>query len=432
MKFRKFIAATVSTMLILTAFTGCNQKSASSEAPVKPSAPQTSKLLNLTAELTPNKIETVPDITVKSPAMTDFGVRLFKACSKDGKNTLVSPLSVLSALAMTANGARGETLSQIEQLLGMPIDGLNTYIRSYTDSLPQSEKYHLNLANSVWFANDNPALTVKDSFLQKTVDYYGADIYKAPFKKASTLDDINSWVNEKTEQMIPEILSEIPADMIMCLINALAFEAEWVTPYDEDAVTPGTFTTESGESREAEFMNGKVAKYIEDDKAVGFIKNYIDGKYAFAALLPNNGVTVAEYLKTLSGEKLNQLLSNATNDDVYANIPKFETEYSIEMNNILKSLGMTEAFIPDKADFSALGEVKNSNIFIGNVIHKTFIAVAEKGTRAGAATAVAVSSATSFNPVKPKHIRLDRPFIYMLIDCETDIPFFIGTLYDLK
>ena len=285
-----------------------------------------------------------PDVQlseVNNIALTDFAVRLFQASVEEGKNTLISPLSVLSALAMTANGAKGETLSQMEAVLGMSTDKLNDYFSSYMKALPQGDKYKLNLANSIWFRDDE-RFTVNDDFLQINANYFDADIYKIPFENKA-VKDINNWVKEKTDGMIPEILDEIKKDDIMYLVNALAFEAEWSNIYTRDDVRRGTFTTEDGKKQEAEYMHGTEHIYLQDDHATGFVKYYKEGKYAFVALLPNEGVSVEEYVKGLDGEYLNTLLTNGLNTSVATTIPKFETESNLEMTDILREMGMKDA-----------------------------------------------------------------------------------------
>ncbi|MBQ4560302.1 MAG: serpin family protein [Tyzzerella sp.] len=372
-----------------------------------------------------------PDVQlseVNSIALTDFAVRLFQASVEEGKNTLISPLSVLSALAMTANGAKGETLSQMEAVLGMSTDKLNDYFSSYMKALPQGDKYKLNLANSIWFRDDE-RFTVNDDFLQINADYFDADIYKIPFENKA-VKDINNWVKEKTDGMIPEILDEIKKDDIMYLVNALTFEAEWANIYTRDDVRRGTFTTEDGKKQEAEYMHGTEHIYLQDDHATGFVKYYKEGKYAFVALLPNESVSVEEYVKGLDGEYLNTLLTNGLNTSVVTTIPKFETESNLEMTDILREMGMKDAFTPS-ANFSGLGTTTREYILIDRVLHKTFISVAEKGTKAGAATMVAVADGTSAM-LERKEVYLDRPFVYMLIDFESKVPFFIGTMMDLN
>lgn len=357
----------------------------------------------------------------------DFAVRLFKACAAEGENTLVSPLSVLCALSMTANGAEGETLAQMESVLGMTRDELNAFYRSYISMLPSMEKSKLQLANSIWFTNDE-RFTVNGDFLQTNADVFGADIYKAPFDE-STLQDINGWVEKNTDGMIPKILDKIPPEAVMYLINALAFDAEWDRIYKSNEVWNGEFTLEDGTKREAEFMHGDEYTYLNAGNAEGFMKFYSEGKYAFAALLPNEGVSVNELLASLDGAKLMEVLNGAEPETVVTAIPKFETEYSAELSEALTEMGMPDAFISELADLSGIGSSTAGNLYVSRVIHKTFISVDEKGTRAGAATAVEISDETAM--LTEHTVVLDRPFVYMLIDCETNLPFFIGTLMDV-
>ena len=380
--------------------------------------------------ITPNNVDALDDLSSQNADVTDFAIRLFKASNENGKNTLLSPLSVLCALAMTANGAEEETLAQMEEVLGMTTDELNLYLYSYMKNLPQGDKYKLSLANSIWFTEDE-RFTVKQDFLQTNADYYGADIYKAPFDK-QTLKDINNWVKQNTDGMIPEILDQIPPEAIMYLVNALAFEAEWSEIYEKHQVKDGEFTKEDGTKQEVKFMYGSEGTYFEDEKATGFMKRYKGGKYAFVAMLPNEGVSVSEYIASLDGESLNALLANPQYATVRTSIPKFETEYKVDMSDILQSMGMTEAFDMYNADFEGLGTSTDGNIYISRVLHKTFISVGEKGTKAGAVTIVDMKNGAAAEPTEPKEVYLDRPFVYMLVDCENNIPFFIGTMMDVN
>ena len=377
-------------------------------------------------------VDVLPDMDAGAAAAADFGVRLFKTSMEEGENTLISPLSVLYALAMTANGADGETLTQMEKVLGMDVDNLNSYMLAYLDLLPESQDYKMSLANSIWF-KDDPNFAVEQSFLQTNADYYGAGAYKAAFDEG-TRNDINNWVKEHTDGMIPEIIDEIPDEAIMYLVNALAFDAKWADEYEEHQIREGRFTMEDGIRQDVDMMHSEEHTYLEDDMATGFIKYYKDRKYAFVAMLPNEGVSVSQYVDSLTGEHLRELLNNPQDLTVFASIPKFETEYDIEMSEVLQEMGMTDAFDWRVADFSRLGtyNVDGMNICISRVLHKTFISVSERGTRAGAATAVEMVAEGAMEIVEFKEVVLDRPFVYMLIDCETNLPFFIGTMMNVN
>ncbi|MBO4848029.1 MAG: serpin family protein [Clostridia bacterium] len=375
------------------------------------------------------KEEIVFDFASSSKKAADFAVRLFKAGYENGENVLMSPLSVMSALAMTANGAKGDTRSQMEEVLGMSVEELNDFFTQYIPKLKNDDTTNIDIANSIWFTDD-PRFTVNEAFLQKNADHFAADIYRAPFD-GTTLRDINNWVKLKTHGMIPEILDKIDRDSaVMYLVNALAFEAEWPSVYRSTDVWKGDFTAEDGTKTSVDFMHGSESRFIADDLAKGFIKPYKGGKYAFAALLPNEGVSISDYIASLDGGKLLAMLSDPVETKVQTAIPKFETKYSSNMADLLASMGMPLAFDTFGADFTDLGTSTAGNIYINRVLHKTFIEVGERGTRAGAATVVEMNDSAMFIE-DIKEVILDRPFVYMLIDCETNLPFFIGALTDV-
>lgn len=367
------------------------------------------------------------DPPVKNVETADFAVRLLRNCMKPGENTLVSSLSVLTALAMTANGAAGETREQMEQTLNMTVQDMNAYLFRFTDPVHEE----LKLANSIWF-RDTEQLTVVPEFLETNANYYQADVYRAAFNTA-TIDAINNWVSTHTDGMIPKILGEISEDAVMYLVNALAFEAQWQSVYEDFQVQEGIFTTESGEKQAVQMMHSEEWGYLEDERATGFLKYYDGVKYGFAALLPKEGIPVEDYVRSLTGQSLHQLLKNRQDVYVFVSMPKFEAEFEADMGEILKAMGMEDAFDPEKADFSAMATSTEGNIAISRVLHKTRITVAEQGTKAGAATMVEMEATGAAPPQEePKEVILDRPFVYMVVDCEENIPILIGTMMDME
>ena len=357
-----------------------------------------------------------------------LSLRLLRQEMEDGENVLLSPLSILCALSMTANGARGETLAQMEQVLGMPVESLNAYLLACRKALPDEKKCRVSLANSIWFRDDD-SLTVEKDFLQTNAAWYEADLYQLPFDGAAC-KAINNWVSKKTGGMIPEILQEISPDAAMYLINALSFEAEWQTIYQEASIRDGVFTTEDGQQQTVPMMYSKEYRYLETGTATGFLK-YYDGKNcAFAALLPKEGVSLGSCIDSLTGEQLHDLLASPESVEVWAGIPKFESAYETNLCDTLEALGMTDAFDGQLADFSGIGSSTEGNLTISQVLHKARIAVDEKGTKAGAATAVVEEPAEA--PSDPKEVLLNRPFLYLLIDCREQFPVFIGTITTLE
>ncbi len=376
------------------------------------------------------KVTATSSVKVYSEDVYDYSARLFKTCTetaKEGENVLVSPLSTLLALSMTANGAQGKTLSEMEKALGNNVGKLNEFAYLYLKTLDKDDS--LKLADSVWFKVD-PAFSVKKNFLQMNADYYNADMYAENFDLQTT-KKINSWVNEKTDSMIPSILDESKApEGIMYLINALSFDAEWETPYEDYSVKDGEFTVNADEKKTVPFLNGIDHEYIEDANAVGFIKYYKGRRYAFAAILPNDGIGVNDYLASLDGAHLKEMVDKSDkNAVVLTSMPKLKVEYSEDLAlKVLPQMGIAQAFDVNNADFGKLGTYEGENIYIDTVIHKTHLVLDENGTKAGAATAVGLTYGAAL--VNTKEVNLNRPFIYMIIDCDANIPLFIGVMND--
>lgn len=357
----------------------------------------------------------------------DFAIRLFQKTRDDSKNSLISPLSVMLALSMTANGAKGETLTQTESLLGgdIPMETLNEYLYSYINALPSEKTAKLNVANSIWFRDNG--FTAENTFLQKNADYYGAAVYKSAFD-VKTLRDINNWVKKNTDGMIEKIIDDIDPDAVMYLINTVLFDAEWENIYKKDEVRDGTFTALDGTKRTASMMYSAEHLYLDDGKAIGFIKPYKNG-YSFVALLPNGDISLSDYVASMTGKSFVDTIKNAKDIPVETAIPKFSYNYDIEMSGALKALGMTLPFDSTKADFSALGSSDSGNIFISRVLHKAYIAVDEKGTKAGAATAADIKVTSDIGGLYS--VTLDRPFVYAVIDDAYGLPVFIGAVTDI-
>lgn len=370
-----------------------------------------------------------------SDGAVDFSLRLLRASREPGKNTVISPISVLYTLALVSNGADGETLAQLESALCADIDVLNAFLKTYYKKLGSSDKTKLALASSIWFKDDEN-FTVSSDFLRTNADYFDAGIYKAAFDK-STLRDINRLIEEQTDGMIKNMLDEIPQDAVMYLINAVSFDAQWASIYNKSSISSGIFTTADGEQLNAEFMYSSEYNYLSDQYATGFIKLYHGGRYAFAALLPNEGISVDEYLALIDGESLHRTLLSAQDIEVNAGLVKFKSDYDGILNDSLSKLGIVDAFSETAADFSRLGSVSSddSNIFISRFLHRSFITVDERGTKAGAASIAEASNDATMAPedgaAEIKVVILDRPFIYMVIDTEDRLPIFLGIIENL-
>lgn len=351
--------------------------------------------------------------------LMDFSLGLLKYSCDASQNVTISPVSVLSALAMTASGAEGETREEISQVMGAAPEELAGWLRDWQG------REGVILANSIWF-RDDPDLTVRESFLQTCRDEFSAGAYRSSFDQAA-VEEINNWVSDNTGGMIDGILNQIPEDAMVYLVSALTFEAQWAQPYTRDSVREGFFYPGDGTERLVKFMHSEEDAYLEGEGFTGFLRRYSGERYIFAALLPEENTTVEELLTSLDGDSLLDFIEHPSNTPIQAALPKFEMEYSAELSGVLKAMGMEAAFDSSRADFTSMATCRN-NLFVGKVLHKNFLSVAESGTRGGAATAIEVVEECI--PEEVRTIRLDRPFVYLILDQKTGFPVFLGTMMD--
>lgn len=365
-------------------------------------------------------------------AYASLAAELLKRCRDgEGDQVLVSPLSVLTALTMTANGADGETLAQMERVLGggMEIAELNRQLFRFYAGLSSAEDAFFSSANSVWVS---PHFRVEDGFLNTVGNLYFSEVIRKDFTESDAAELVNRWCEANTKEMIREVVTpdDFSVDTMLLLVNALCFDAKWEQQYDEEnEILKGVFRGTDGE-QEDDFLYGiEWMDYLEGETETGFVKPYKGGKYAFAALLPKSG-GLSAYLKTLDGGKWLSLLENAETCSVETKIPVFRQESDLKLKDALTAMGMTDAFTGD-ADFAPMGVCDDgSAVKIGKVIHKTFLELNNEGTRAAAVTAV-IMERESFE-VGDKTVVLDQPFVYAIIDVSTGLPIFFGTCENVK
>ena len=357
-----------------------------------------------------------------------FTLDIFKREFKEDENSLVSPYSIMQALAMTANGANGETK---KALGGLPIEDLDKYLATWRRNQPDSEECKLLTANSVWIRDNEVLIKPQPQFIQNVVDYFNAEVFKAPFDK-STVNDINSWVSDHTDEMIPSIIDDLPDICMMTLVNAVTFEAKWMEPYEEYQVQPFDFTAYDGSVKSVDMLCGSESIYLEDENSKGFMKYYDDSRYAFVAVLPDEDVNIKDYVDSLTVEKMAKLYDSQKNgyNSVVTRMPKFKYDCDMILNNTLVDMGMETAFNPDRADFYNMVTPDSLPLYISQVIHKTHIELDEYGTKAAAATAIMMCGGAGIQP-EIKEVFLDRPFVYAIVDTQAELPVFIGAVMDL-
>ena len=378
--------------------------------------------INLTKKVTANNVSGKNADDTFINAQADFAVNLFKknVSIDKNKNVLISPLSATLALAMAFNGADGETKKEFERLMGnITVEQLNEYLYSYINNLDASE-IKLNIANSIWIKN---GFNVKEDFLKANKNYYNSEVFGADFN-SDTVNDINKWASDNTDDMINKLLSDddITKDTVMCLINALLFDADWENQYSHTDATQ-TFTNINGEKKTVQTLKCSAYTYYDNEKATGFKKNYANNNFSFVALLPDGNIN--DYVSNLNGKELLETLNNPQEVTANTQMPEFTYECNYDMINLLSPLGVVSAFDESKADFSKI----SNDLYISKSIQKTKISVNEVGTKAAAVSTTFMTK--GFMSDREYEVVLDRPFIYMIVDNRTNLPIFIGAVMDI-
>ena len=366
-------------------------------------------------------------------ANTQFGFNLFNDIRKteQNRNIFISPFSVSVALAMTLNGASGETeqaMTNTLQLQGLGAEPINTGYAGLRHALQTSDpKVTLAIANSLWARQDVP---FKPDFLQRNTQFFGAEVSTLDFTDPNTLTTINQWVNTNTNGKITKILDEINRDAVLFLINAIYFKGSWQTEFDPSRTRDGTFHLATGDEKQVSMMTrtGDYSYYENhEEKFQAISLPYGEGRMSMYIFLPYRESDLNTFLDVLNIENWENWVSQFHEQEVFLSMPKFKLEYEKTLNNPLVSLGMGIAFAPGLADFSRMAdlEVLGKNLYIGEVLHKAVVEVNEEGTEAAAVTSVGIR-ATS---VPPAFI-VDRPFFFAIRDNETKTVLFMGTVVD--
>lgn len=364
-------------------------------------------------------------------AMNLFTETVSQTEDADKQNLMISPLSAMVCLAMIANGADGETKAQMEAVLGLPVDALNTFLYDYWSNLYTADDCKVEMADSVWF-NTTDRLEVKPAFLQSVADWYAAQAYAAPFDQ-STVKDVNNWCKDKTDGMIDKIIDRLSPDDMMILINALMFDAKWYTEYEKKDIRDRAFNNADGTTATVDMLYSEEHTFLWGDDFRAFTKAYKGSRYSFMGILPDEGVDMMTVAKGLTGDVWAQTWANREYRPVNAGIPEFSFDFETDMTETLKALGMTDLFHPVAADLAPMAVMKDgNNLYCGEVRQKTHIELDRNGTKAAAITWGIMKCGSAAPVDEPVTIILDRPFLYAIVDNYTGMPLFVGMVNQLS
>ncbi len=366
-------------------------------------------------------------------ATTKFSFKLYNQLLKQraGKNTFVSPASVMQALAMTYNGADGTTrqaMARAMELEGMSLEEVNRAFADLKTALASPDpKVQLKIANSLWAKN---GFVMKPAFLQRNKQYFGAEIASLNFSDPAASKTINSWVNKNTDGKIDKIIDQIEDGAVLFLINAIYFKGQWQFEFSKKDTKPDTFRLAGGESKEIPMMSQSLSyNYYKGKDFQSVALPYGSGRVSMYVFLPDEQTSLDQFEQNLTPENWDLWMQSFRVRPGDVTLPRFKVEWESKLNDALMAIGMKEAFDPQRADFSGIAELSSGNrLFISEVKHKSFCEVNEEGTVAAAVTSVGVAVTSVQEPPQRFVMKVDRPFFFAIRDNQTGIVLFMGSV----
>jgi len=377
------------------------------------------------------------DETSVVEANNKFSFNLYSHLSKDSqythKSLFFSPFSISSALAITYEGARGNTADEIQSVFFFPNNSNQRrqgYEQLYKDINKGNSRYVLKTANALWVEKSYPFLS---DYIETASMYYNTNASNLDFlhQPENSRITINTWVENQTNNKIMDLIPVGAIDPLTRLIitNAVYFKGTWVKPFDKNQTKDDNFNVEPGKTVRVPMMqktdNDAIFRYTETASMQVLEMPYAtdsNKQISMIVFLPKND-TLASVEESLTAEKMQELNNALIRQRVNVSFPKFKLETKYSLPGTFKTMGMLAAFA-DNADFSGMDGTKN--LYIGDVIHQAFIEVNEEGTEAAAATGVILVASAIHNTSKVPEFRADHPFIFIIQDDDSGNILFMG------
>lgn len=364
----------------------------------------------------------------------NLGFDLIRAgvAASPAENVALSPMSLGLALAMTLNGAAGETYEAISRVLGVTGQGLATVNRANAALLGSLEGLDddasLSIANSIW-AGEGEAF--EPAFIERNRRFYGAHVDALDFGDPLAPGIMDGWVSDHTCGKIDRI-APVPIDplAVMYLINAIHFQGNWSVQFDKSVTENVPFVLQSGDSVPVPMMRHRLVDlpYLRGEGFQLVSLPFAVGRVAMDVLMPDPEMGLAKIVGSLTAAQWTDWVDTLAATKGDAMLPRFSVEHSAQLNEALQALGMAIAFDPAEADFSSMTPDRPPNLYISQVIHKAAIDVDEQGSEAAAGTLVEVKKRGM--PRAQFEFRADRPFVYAVRDTQTGALLFLGVVMD--
>jgi serpin B len=367
-----------------------------------------------------------------------FAFDLYRGLGPGSGNLVVSPASVTTALSMAWGGARGETAAQMGRVLRFedpPEVEMAASGRLAASLQDPSRPVVFRIANRLF---GEKTYRFEPAYLEATKTAFGAALQPVDFQGAAeeARNLINTWVEEKTEKRIRNLVPEggLSRETRLVLVNAIYFLGDWEDPFKKDATRPQPFSVSPSQKKEVATMHAVGHfRFVQKDGLKALELPYKGGQMSMLVILPDalDGVRALE--ASLTAERLDALVQSLSPVRVSVSLPKFEVDPtgSLPLGEVLQKMGMTDAFSGATADFTGIAKPARpaDRLFLSQVFHKAFVKVDEKGTEAAAATAAVMERAAAM-PERLAEFKADHPFLFFIRDNASGMVLFMGRVAD--
>jgi serine protease inhibitor len=364
-------------------------------------------------------------------AVNEFALELTVQLGRQdaGQNVFLSPANVAIALAMTANGARGETLQSMLSALNLntlDLETVNSNFAALQALLVRDEPgATVAIANALWA---RAGVAFNADFLQRTQGFYDARIEALDFDQPDAPKTINEWVRRQTNDKIPAVVERIPEEIILLLMSAIYFNGKWETPFNPEFTQDRPFYLLNGTTKELPTMyRSDDFEYLKGDGFQAVRLPYAGGGVRMVIILPDADRTLAQLTDQLSIENWESWREQFSVKEGQLYLPRFTTRYDKQLNQALSAMGMTEAFDDGRADFSGMRPVPPA-LFVSQVRHVAYVDVNEAGTEAAAVTSVEMGITSAMPIEEPFVMQVDRPFFFAIEETSTGSILFTGLI----
>lgn len=353
-----------------------------------------------------------------------FALNLFHEISGfDSK--VVSPMSISYLMGMLANGADGQTREEILKTIGcegVSVEDLNALYKMMLQKANSLDKQTtVNIANYIAL---NKQYQLKKTFAGIMKNDYQAGVENLDFASSASVKHINQWCNKQTNGMIPSIISQLDANAVSCIMNAIYFKGTWTDKFDKKNTKLEVFQGYTRDIKKAQMMHRQAKYQYADGAGYSAVRiPYGNRSYEMVVLLPNQGSSIAEMMKKVDVKSLAELRDKMDECMVDLKLPRFSTELSLPLNGIISKLGAPSMF-GGNANFSNFA---TGSLSVSQMLQKAKIEVSEEGTKAAAVTA-AIMTMSLQHPDEPRRVdfHADRPFVYMITEANTGAILFMG------